>query len=276
MNKGIVVLILLLISLNSQAQKWGLRVSYNRLISYRSLSINSINSMGGNTVISEKFYRVSARNVFLRNYISNIPIQSGFGDISVVYNISKKKSILVGYRSINPYIASSVKVGINSDFGEAKLGLGHAAGISIPTLKLNYSYLLSNPENKKRLKINIYGGILFHFKGADGTFDGGRRGVVGKYYDSNGNIATLGYIFMNDKEFYRPKNPTPYVNLGFDVGISLGKRFKLGMELAAYAGYKTLYTRKYYVETHESQASYEVSIKPYFFSGGIYLQYRIK
>lgn len=271
----LITIIILITTFTSQAQKMGLRFSYNRLLSYRTIDILSINSIGNNTLVSEK---INANNPFkgvARNYIPNLSKQSGFLDISLFYNFTNRKTILIGFRNINPLIGASISVTKNSNLGTSTLTYTYSQSISIPTLKLNYSYLITN--KKKSPQVNVFGGLLLHFKGKDRTFESNKtKGVVTKYYDSNGSLTTYAYILVTKKKSITPNSITPYYNIGFDIHYSIGKRILVGTELSSFFGFNSLYSEEYQAETHESQIKYRVNIKRLFFSGGIYLQYNFR
>lgn len=226
-------------------------------------------SRDGLTSISPHFYR---QKYFLgRSFRYSIP--GGFGDISIVRTLSPKHAVIVGYREMTGAITSEIILrNPRGSWSSSSVW----EGINIPALRLNYAYTLldNKKENPSSLSVNL--GLIFCFSARHKPFDNGNWGGGSGYLDSSGNVVITDYIDVQRTGISRPNYPVPYLNAGIDGGLRLGRRFKLGLEFTGYLGSRTLYIQYNKGYTNDATFTYEVWLKPYFFSGGIYLQYRIK
>lgn len=264
MQKAIFVLTLLFVATASQAQKWAVRGSFNMGTSYNNIKLHYLNDPKSSVMITGNALTVYFA---IRNRYYKVRRPSNHFDISLIRYFKNQNAIIIGYRNFEPLISST----IGNEYGNHI----HEQGTSIPTFKLNYLFTLLKSKKVNPSTLSIYGGVLLHFKGADGTFGGGGWSSAVGAVDSSGN-RYMEYISAQQTGFERPKHPTPYINLGIDWGLRLGRHFKTGITFEASAGYKTLYTQKISGQTNSAQFAYDIKLKKHFFSGGIYLQYRLK
>lgn len=257
------LLVNILIYTNSQAQKWDLRVSFNALLSSNKIENTIINDTRSSTIIDNKL----TNPYIINKRVVDFPRPSFFWDISLQRTIGNKQTISIGYRNFEPVLKSTIR----NQFGNH----GHWQTVSIPTVRLNYIYHLLKKDKINASTFSVFGGLLIHFNGADGTFGNGGWGSAVSAVDSSGNLY-MEYIRAKVVGAEHPKYPTPYFNFGIDGGARLGKRWKVGLTIEASVGYKTLYIQKIEGSTNSASFSYEIRLNPYFFSGGIYFQYRIR
>lgn len=265
MQRHILIVIILFYFSNLNAQKWALRLGFYNLKSYTQNTITSMNDKRGDLSInSDKFITY----LHFNKRLYPAPQLSNFIDFSLSYAIDSTKSILAGFRYMDAWIYSS----ITNNFGTTVSG----RTVYIPILRLNYSHTILRSKKDNPSVVNLLGGLAITFRGADGSSSsaGGWNSTTGAL-DSSGNFY-FEYTSAKVVKTSRPKYPLPYLNVGVDGALRLSKRWKLGMELAFYAGTKTLYTQEIEGSTNDADFAYTLKLKPYFISGGIYFQYRIK
>jgi hypothetical protein len=265
-NRFILIVFIILFQ-TSQAQQWSLRGSFNMLRSYNYLKITELHNSGDNISISptyNKYYH-------LFNRLRTFPPISSFFERSVQRNFNKHL-ITVGYRTSELLVYSTIgyKTNYYTTF------TGHAEGIRIHAVKINYGYSFLKKDLINSSTLTLLAGVLLNFHGAEETFSNSGWGSSSGHTDSSGNYITDDYLSVKQTSFKRPKYPVPYLNFGVEGGLRISSRFKIGLELSGYLGYKTLYVQENSGVTKDAQFTYEIMLKPYFFSGGIFLQYRIK
>lgn len=197
-----------------------------------------------------------------------VPQLSNFWDFTITYNFLPKHGVMVGTRVISPYMYST----ISNDFGNRL----HAEGIITPVIRFNYRNTVWQSKKENPSCFSLLAGLALNFNSRGGSFgSGGWGGINGVIIDSTGN-QEFQYVQAKIVRGYGSKYPLPYLNMGIDGALRLSKRWKAGMEFALYAGTKTLYTQEIEGSTNDANFAYTLKLKPYFFSGGIYFQYRIK
>lgn len=265
--KIVLPLLLCLFYTSSQAQKWSLRGGVNVIRSYGKVTITDMLINSGEDKVEVSPGTVTLKRLFQHSYL--IPSTSFFADISLIRTFNRKSSISIGYRNLSPLVGSSVTTHKNGTSGVSQ-------EISVPALRINYIHTLLQTEKINPSSLSVSAGILLTFLGRDGSFSSSNTwGSSSGGIDSSGNIVTTGYVIISKQKEWRPKPPTPYLNMSIDGGLRLGKRFKVGGEITAYIGYKSLYKESNTGITKGGTFAYDLALKPYFFSGGIYLQYRI-
>ncbi|MDL5044575.1 hypothetical protein QQ054_00750 [Oscillatoria amoena NRMC-F 0135] len=246
------------------AQKWAVRVGFNNLKSYSKVEVTRLDDQRGDLEIKEG--RPLA-DIMVGNRFYFFPQLSNFWDITVTYSIDSTHGLITGFRAINPFITSS----ITNEFGTHT----HGEGVTIPAVLLNYSYTVLQTKKENPSKLMLFGGVAICFRPQGGSLGSGGWGSQTGALDSSGNFY-FEYTSAKVVRAYGPEYPLPYLNIGIDGALRLSKRWKVGMELAFYAGTKTLYTQEIEGKTNDADFAYTLKLKPYFFSGGIYFQYRIK
>lgn len=268
MEKKFLLIAFILISIAGNAQQWALRGSINSLKSYGQINLISLNSKSGETSVSAEY----PNSIRLGNRLREFPRLSYYLDISLIKNFSKKQSIIIGFRNMQPLITTTIQRKGPSYFDR----LFHGETINLPSLKLNYLYTFLQKDNLNASSLSVFAGLLIIFKSKEGTFDNGSWGTRSGTIDSSGNVVFTDYTMVKKTGVWRPKYPMPYLNAGIDGGLRLSKRLKIGMELAVMVGYKTVYKQTHEGVSDDATFTYDIKLKPNFFSGGIYLQYRIK
>ncbi len=265
-RKALLLPILLFLFIQIQAQKWGLRVSYHSMKSYSDVSITQTNYTSNNTTIYSKYnFNEGRLNIGQRIFFGSFP------DISVIREFNNKHAVSIGYRPMYPYIQSVIS--LNSNIEGFRVSSAIREEVKVHALKLNHSYTLIGSENKK-FSLSTLGGVLLFFPAQQGFFSNGVSGIqTGSYQDSSGNTYPGLFIRKERTGYWKPNYPVPYVNLGLDFGMNIKRKFKLGVEFASYIGTKTLFIEKNKANTNGTEILYETKIRPYFFSGGLYLQY---
>lgn len=246
------------------AQKWAVRVGFNNLKSYSDVEVTHLNDQRGDLEIKEGKL---LSDIIFNNRIYFFPQLSNFWDITVNHTIDSTRGLMVGFRTIGPIISSS----ISNRFGTHT----HGEGIPIPIILLNYTYTILQTKRENPSKLMLFGGAAISFRPQGGSLGSGGWASQTGALDSSGNF----YFEYTSAKVVRAdgsKYPLPYLNIGIDGALRLSKRWKVGMELAFYAGTKTLYTQEIEGKTNDADFAYTLKLKPYFFSGGIYFQYRIK
>lgn len=265
MFRLVFIITMYLFSTNSlNAQKWALRLGFNNLRSYSDVGVTRLNDQRGDLEIKEG--RPLA-DIMVGNRFYFFPQLSNFWDITLNYSIDSTHGIMTGFRAINPFITSA----ISNEFGTHT----HGEGVTIPTILLNYSYTVLQTKRENPSKLMLFGGVAICFRSQGGAFGSGGWYSSTSALDSSGNVYTE-YTYAKVERAYGSNYPLPYLNVGVDGALRLSKRWKLGMELAFYAGTKTLYTQEIEGSTNDADFAYTLKLKPYFISGGIYFQYRIK
>lgn len=267
-----VLVILLLMPAYSHAQKWAVRIGFNNLTSHCDVNVKSMNDPSGNTSI----YAGGINYVRVFRKFIEIPMLTNFWDISVIRNFNKRHSIIMGFRNMEPLVYSTISHSYSNDrFVVFTSRHRHAQGVPTPTLKLNYINTFLQKEKVNASSLAFFTGITIHFKRPAGSFGNGQWASSVGVLDSSGNLYDY-YISAHTAGVRQPKYPVPYLNAGIEGSLRLGKRFKAGLELVGYIGPRTLYVQEVSGETNDAKFTYEIKLKPYFISGGIFIQYRIK
>ncbi len=264
MRQAGLLIIVCLISTNLNAQKWAFRLGFHNLKSYSTVNVTQINDQRGDVRIHTDRHSTP---IIVGNMLYMVPRLSNFWDFTITYNFLPKHGVMVGTRVISPYMYST----ISNDFGNRL----HAEGITTPVIRFNYTNTVWQSKKENPSCFSLLAGLALNFSPRGGSFgSGGWYGATGAV-DSSG---TFYYEYRQAKivRGYGSKYPLPYLNIGIDGALRLSKRWKMGMEFAFYAGTKTLYTQEIEGSTNDANFAYTLKLKPYFFSGGIYFQYRIK
>lgn len=268
-------LLLLLLFLSNQLLfsqgKWEVRLSVNYLQCFSQVDKLQWESTKNRTEIKAYTYS-PGRSMYINDVFG-----SKFPEISVFRTLTPRHSVSVGFLDLNGYVGHSLKAG--GDIAVVGYEVTESAGF-MPAVKFNYHYTLVNPHHSKnkRFSLSLSSGLLLFFKGKESkyktSFGTGRAEQV--MYDFSGNYVETVYLERYLKEYKRPQPFTPCFNFGVNGNILLSKRFKVGVDISAYISTTSLYSRTYYGESTDTKYTYEVKLKPYFFSGGLYLQYLIK
>lgn len=272
MQKAVFFLTLLFVMSSIQAQKWSLRGGVNVIRSYGKVTITDMQISNGEGRVDITPGTLTLKRLSKRSYF--IPSTSFFVDISLIRTFNRKSSISIGYLNLYPLVGSSVVKYKNEATTTAG---GFSQDISVPALRFNYIHTLLQTEKINPSSLSVSAGLLLTFRGRDASFSSSNIwGGISGAPDSSGNTVNYDYVIISKQKEWRPKPPTPYLNIGFDGGLRLGKRFKVGGQITAYIGYTSLYKESNTGITKGGSFAYDLALKPYFFSGGIYLQYRIK
>ncbi|MGV3598994.1 MAG: hypothetical protein ACO1PI_14110 [Bacteroidota bacterium] len=268
-------ILLILLSLSNQLlfsqAKWDVRLSINYLQCFSQVDKLQWESTKNRTEIKPYNYS-PGRSMYINDIFG-----SKFPEISVFRTITPRNSVSVGYLDFNAYIGHSLKAG--GELAVVGYEVTESVGL-MPAIKLNHHYTIINPpsKNNKRLSLSLSSGLLIFFKGRESKYKTsigtGRAEQV--MYDFSGNYVETVYLERYLKEYKRPKPFTTCFNFGVNGNVALNKRFKIGADISTYISSGSLYSRIYYGESTDTKYTYEVKLKPYFFSGGIYLQYNIK
>ncbi|MGV3598752.1 MAG: hypothetical protein ACO1PI_12870 [Bacteroidota bacterium] len=195
-----------------------------------------------------------------------MPDYINFLGLSVIRAINDRSFIQFGYQSLNPSISSTVESRFFSADGtlSSQSFSTQSTTITVPSIKLNYMFSVFQSTKINPANFVAFAGLALCFK------DRGPYSVdePQENIDTTSSYERIG--------FRKPTNQIPFVNLGVEGSLRIGKRFKIGLELAGYIGTKTLYIEKNIGKTDDATYTYEVLLKPYFYTGGIFFQYRIK
>ncbi len=260
--KPLILLLLLIVCNCCIAQKWAIRVSYSFIRSYNEVNVTSMDSKEGLTHVKYNKYRFAS---FGRR-LYRMPDYINFMGVSVIRAINNRSFIQLGYQSLSPSISSTVESKVVAADGTllSQSFSTQSTSVTIPSIKLNYMFSVIQSTKINPANFMVFSGVALCFKDRGPTFANESRRNI----DTTRSSERIG--------FWRPKNPIPFLNVGVEGSLRLGKRFKIGLELAGYVGTKTLYIEKNIGRTDDAVYSYEVLLKPYFYTGGIYFQYRIK
>lgn len=262
--RGVLLILIFLSFLTLNAQKWALRVGFYNLKSYTENSVTYKNDQRGDLQISS--------NEFI-NYLSfgrrlyKIPQLSNFWDLSLTYSFDSTRGIMAGIRYMDAIIYSS----ISNNFATHT----HGETVFIPVFRLNYSHVVFKSKRQNPSSLSLFAGLAINFRGADGTFSNGGWSSSTGAIDSVGNFYNE-YVSAKITSGTRPKYPSPYLNIGLDGALRLSNWWKLGLEFAFYAGSNSLYKQNIKGKTNNAEFEYTLKLKPYFISGGLYIQYRIR
>ncbi|HYG16410.1 MAG TPA: hypothetical protein VEC12_11705 [Bacteroidia bacterium] len=265
----IFVLLFLLIACNSQAQQWGLRVAYNFLHARSNVNVTSWTGSEGLTEVFPHDEKLTKKEKNRRLF------KHPFWEISVIKSINSKHSFSIGYLNLWGYVSHSIEAKPKNNYGSLKWSIEE--GQDMPAIRLNYiyTYYNRNATDINTSTIQLIAGILLNFRGKEGeTFSTG--GTLYSVFATNNTPTDTVFIYRKNLGAKRPMPPTPYLNAGVNGCLRLGKRFRLGIELMGYLGYSSLFIHQFEGKTQDAEFTYNVKLKPYFFSSGFYLQYRLK
>lgn len=263
----ILVLVLLLTNY-SQAQKWSLRVSLNHLHANSNVNITSLAGSKNLTEVFPYTEGLTGREKFKRLF------KHPFWEVSVIKSINPKHAVSVGYLNLWGYVNHSIEAMPKNNVGSIKWSLEEEQ--DMPALRFNYLYTLSEPQKidvKMPFSVQFFAGILLNFRGKEGsTFSTGGK-LTSIFVDANNNPTDTVFIYRKNVGAKRPMPLTPTLNLGANGNLKLGKHISAGINITGYIGYTSLFTHVFEGKTNDAEFTYEVKLKPYFFSSAIFLQY---
>ncbi|MGV3598993.1 MAG: hypothetical protein ACO1PI_14105 [Bacteroidota bacterium] len=269
-NLNLLSILLLLLSNNSQAQKWSLRVNYNYLHARSNVNITS---WTGNRSLTKVFpYTDGLTTAEKRNQLFNHP----FWEISVIRSINSKHAVSVSYLNLRGYVSHSIEAMPKNNVGNFTWSLEEEQ--DMPSMRFNYLYTYSKytkTDKVKPISIQFFAGILLNFRGKEGfTFSTGGK-ISSIHVDANNNPTDTVFIYRKNVGAKRPMPPTPTLNLGVNGNLKLSERFCTGINVIGYIGYRSLFTHVFEGKTNDAEFTYEVKLKPWFFSSSIFLQYTL-
>ncbi|KAB2917548.1 MAG: hypothetical protein F9K23_03975 [Bacteroidetes bacterium] len=262
------LVVFLLLTNYSHAQKWSLRVTLNHLHTGSNVVVKSWTGNKNLTKVFPYNEGLTGKEKFKRFF------KHPFWEISVIKSINSKHAVSVGYLNLWGYVNHSIEAMPKNNVGSIKWSLEE--GQDMPALRFNYHYTYSKPQKtdvKMPFSVQFFAGILLNFRGKEGsTFSTGGK-LTSIHVDANNNPTDTVFIYRKNIGAKRPMPPTPTLNLGANGNLKLGKRISAGINITGYLGYKSLFTHVFEGKTNDAEFTYEVKLKPYFFSSAIYLQY---